>query len=120
MARAWKIGTDGDLAIEGGKIALVDGKEAIAQHVAQRLRLFLGEWPLNTEAGFPYRTIVFVKRPSLPLIKAALRKYIAETPGIREVTEVTLSVDPRSRIATGTYSAVTDLGLLEKQIYTLK
>lgn len=117
--RAFKIGTDGDLAIEGGRFVLIGGLEAVAQNVAQRLRLFQGEWPFDTSAGFPYYQRVFVKNPNLPAIRALVRQAILATPGIREVTELMLTLDARTRIATGTYSAITDLGLLAKQTITI-
>lgn len=119
MNRAFKTDASGDLAIEGGQVQLVDGLESIAQHAAQSLRLFLGEWPFDTTRGFPYYQSVFVKRPSLPAIRAHVRKTLLGVPGIRSVTEVTITVDARTRRATGRYSAITDLGLLEQRAFTL-
>ena len=120
MIRAFKTSATGDLLIEGGKIVLAEGQEAIAQHVAQRLRFFLGEWPFDESIGFPYRQRVFIKNPNLPLIRALVRQHILGTPGVREVTELSLTVDAETRAATGTYSAITDLGLLARQVITLQ
>jgi predicted NUDIX family NTP pyrophosphohydrolase len=119
MNRAFKTSTTGDLSIVGGKVELVSGLESIAQHAAQRLRLFRGEWPFDVGRGFPFREVVFVKKPNLPLIRSEIRKCLLGTPGIRSVTEVTITLNARTRVATGTYSAVTDLGLLERQAITL-
>lgn len=119
MNRAFKTSASGDLAIENGQVQLVDGIESIAQHAGQRLRLFLGEWPFDTTRGFPYYQAVFVKRPSLPAIRASIRAALLDVPGIRSVTEVTITVDARTRRATCRYSAITDLGLLEQQAFDL-
>ena len=119
MNRAFKIDpTTGDLAVEAGRFVLIGGQESIAQHVGQRLRMFLGEWPFDTSLGFPYRQSVFVKNPNLSSIKALVRKHILATPGVREVTSVELALDPLTRKATGTYSAITDDGLLEQQAFS--
>ncbi len=118
-SRAFKLDASGDLAIVGGKLQLTSGLESIAQHVAQKLRLFRGEWPFDLEAGFPYQEVVFVKRPSLPLIRSLVRQTILEVPGVLSVTEITLTMDAKSRTATGHYSAVTDLGLLERQAISI-
>ncbi len=113
------LGSDGDLVISKGQLQLVPKLESIAQAVQCRLRLFQGEWFLDTSIGVPYLQQVFVKGPNLPLVRSLLRKTILETPGVRAVQSLTFDFDRASRNGSGTFTASTDLGLLENQPITL-
>lgn len=108
--RDLKLDSDGDLAIEGGDLALVGGIESIAQHVQIRLRFFLGEWFLDESRGVPFMQRIFVKAPRPGLVQSVVRKTIEGTPGVRAVTELAVTLDPRTRKARVTWRATTDLG----------
>lgn len=102
--------TNGDL-----DIILMDG--AIRQSLLQRLRLFLGEWFLDTSHGVPYFQSILVKNPNLDLIQATIKNVVLSTPGITELltfefdynnaTRV-LSVSFDARSTNGTVIQVTD------------
>jgi hypothetical protein len=108
--RDLKLDSDGDLAIEGGDLALVGGIESIAQHVQIRLRFFLGEWFLDESRGVPFMQRIFVKAPRPGLVQSIVRKTIEGTPGVRAVTELDVSIDARTRKARATWRATADLG----------
>ena len=109
-ARDIKLDGDGDLAIESGDLALVSGRGSVAQHVRIRLRFFLGEWFLDESRGVPFMQRIFVKAPRPGLVQSILRKTIEGTPGVRAVTELAVTIDPRTRKARATWRATTDLG----------
>lgn len=77
----------GTLLLTNGDLTLLDGIEAISQEVTSRLRFFLGEWFLNTDAGIPFFEKILVKNPSLPVIGLLLRKAVLTTPGIKSLTQ---------------------------------
>jgi hypothetical protein len=104
LRRALEIDADnpveGDLFIDPrGQLVLVgDVAETrdleVRQHVRGRLRLFLGEWFLDQRQGFPYFRDVFIKNPNRQSIISSLRRTIRQTPGVAQVDELTLRVDP--------------------------
>lgn len=86
-----------DIGIVGGNLTIVDGTDAIAQHLLIRLRFFKGEYQLDRSIGVPYFEDIFVKNPSLVVVRAIMREVILETPGVLEITRFDLSVDSAIR-----------------------
>lgn len=103
----------GDLFInQTGQLVLVDGPDAVAQHLRGRLRIFLGEWFLDERVGFPYFRDVFIKNPNHASILSSLRRTITGTPGISSVDELTMAVDASRRAVVSFRARLSDGGEL--------
>jgi len=89
-----------DLVLENGDLAIVKKADAIAQHIKQRLRTFLGEWFLDTGAGVPYYEHVNVKNPSPLILDTIFKSMILSTPGVEELLEFDIQLDNATRIMT--------------------
>lgn len=102
---------NGDLLVERGDLALVDGLDAIAQHVAIRLQFFQGEWFLDQRVGIPYFQQVLVKAPNLTAVRSLLRDAVTTTPGVIAIVkfDLELGVDRTLRVD---FDASTDEGPL--------
>ena len=91
----------GDLRLTDGQITLTpDLKTAVAQHIAIRLRMFFGEWFLDTAEGVPYFELILVKNPNLSQISDVFRTVILETPGVAGVDRLALEHDTATRVLT--------------------
>lgn len=87
-----------DLVVEDSDLQLVQLDEAIRQSLFQRLRLFFGEWFLDTSKGVPYYQNIFVKNPNLDVVQATLLNTIQGTPGIEEILNFEYTAyDPATR-----------------------
>ena len=84
---------EGDLRLTDDQLTLVDGADAVSQHLRNRLRFFLGEWFLDRRLGFPFFRDVFIKNPNKRAVRAAFRRTIRDTPGIATVSEIQLTVN---------------------------
>ena len=92
----------GDLAISGGRLRLTElGAESVAQKLRVRLRLFRGEWFMDTSVGVPYYTDVLGRHP-LSAVEALLRQAIVTCPGVKTLESFTFAVNP-DRTATLTF-----------------
>lgn len=107
MARR-SIGPDGDLELLRARPVLVDGSEAVRQRLAARLRLFLGEWFLDTSKGFPWAEVAQLR--SIDLLRQRLIAWAVGTLGVARVLSVALEVDESLRKVTGTMRVQTDSG----------
>ena len=96
---------NGDLDLSDNEAHLVDGDDAIVQHAQIRLRLFRGEWFLDTRVGMPYYEQILVKNPDLVVVRALFRRAILETPGIEEITAFDLQFDASTRRMRLTFTA---------------
>jgi hypothetical protein len=91
----------GDLKLTNGQITLTpDLKTAVAQSIVTRLRMFFGEWFMDTREGVPWIEVVFVKAPSLPRIMSIFRAVILETPGVSSIARLSLDFNKQTRVLT--------------------
>jgi len=100
----------GDLHLDGAAAQLVDGREAIAQHMRIRMRFFLGEWFLDQREGIPFFRDILRKNPSRTLVESIFRQVIVETSGVDLLEKFELSIDAATRTAKVDYTAVTTDG----------
>jgi hypothetical protein len=94
-----------DLSIENGDLVLVDKSDCAAQHVAQRIKLFKGEWFLDLDAGIPWFQDILKKNPNPNLVDGILKNAIIESPDIVELLSFNLDYDTGTRELTVDFSA---------------
>lgn len=73
-----------------------DVPDAVAQAVKTRLKLFTGEWYLDTSDGTPWRTEVLGKYTK-DTYDAVIRSRILGTPGVSELLAYSSAFDGDSR-----------------------
>lgn len=97
---------DGDYTI--GKPFLVDSPQCVAQALLTRLRLWRGEFFLDTTDGTPYLTDVLGKRTGNP--DAAIKQRILGTPNVTAITSYSSGFDGDSRVFTVSCTISTAFG----------
>lgn len=110
----FKLTQDGDLALTD-KVD-ISVTESICQAVRVRLLWFLGEWRLGPDLGFPYFEEVFVKNPNETKIRHYVRETVMEVDGVTNVTDITFSVDKKTRAATIAVSFCTDVETFREEV----
>lgn len=90
----------GDLAFDGVTVAVVEGKDAIAQEIQTRLRWWRGEWFLDTSAGVPYLESILTKGVAEATVRAILLREILAVPGVLRVPSLVVAIDRATRYAT--------------------
>lgn len=87
----------------------IDTAEGVAQAVLTRLRLWAGEWFLDTSEGTPYQQAILGANKSLT-IEPAIRERILETEGVESLESFSMAIDSESRKVTIEASINTDYG----------
>lgn len=100
-----RIAPTGDLDLAGGR-RFVRDRDYIAQKIRQRLLFFRGEWYKDTTLGVPWIQQVFVKNPSLEVIRGLVRTAILAVPGVTSCPTCTIDYDRATRSATITFVCV--------------
>jgi hypothetical protein len=104
----------GDLAIVGADLGLVGGIDAIRQHARMRLQFFLGEWflddPDDPKIGTPLFQKVLIKNPDRSVLLNVFRQRLLGTPGIKDVTSLSLDYEGTTRKLRVAWMATSDLG----------
>jgi hypothetical protein len=104
------LNNDGDIDVTNSDLSIVEGTDAIAQHISIRLQFFRGEWFLDTRLGIPYYQDVLVKNPDLVVIRGIFREVILETPGVQELVTFDTTFDAATRKLTVTFQALLTTG----------
>ncbi|MCB1421738.1 MAG: hypothetical protein KDJ69_04585 [Nitratireductor sp.] len=81
------------------ELVMIDNAHAVAQHVGQRIHTFWGEWYLDQEIGIQWLQEVMGKRDTRAQLvaEALLRTEIMATPGVRDIVEMELVTDLKTR-----------------------
>jgi hypothetical protein len=93
-----RLSPTGDMMFGQGLANYARRAEACAQNVRTRLRLVLGEWFLDDDAGVPYLEQVFAPRVPLATVEAVLKGIILATTDVQAVLAFTMSLDRATRI----------------------
>jgi hypothetical protein len=96
----------GDIDLSTGDVMLVDGADAIIQHLHIRLRFFLGEWFLDTRLGVPYFQKLLGHRIDNALIQSIFRKAVLGTPGVKAVRSLSVDFENDTRKLFIRFSAI--------------
>ncbi len=105
--------TNGDLEIgDDGDLIIIDGIDAIAQHLRIRFNFFFGEWFLNRLLGVRWFEEVLIKAPDLNVVQSLLRDVILTTPGVLEITRFVIDFDGVTRRLSLDFDANTTEGPL--------
>ncbi len=105
-----KLNDSWDIDVSGTDLVLTSGREAIAQHIAQRLKTFTGEWFMDTRLGIPYFQQVFKKQPNMTVLDTIFKSEIVNTPGVLELTAFYIGIDRKTRELSISFSARTEDG----------
>ena len=90
-----KLDKDGDYQIGHGNLDFFqDVPEAVGQLVMTRLKLWRGQWFIDTEEGTPWLQQILGKRMA---VEAAVRARVLGTQGVTEITEFTMQINPDTR-----------------------
>jgi len=86
-----------DLVLVDNDLVMLDGAERVRQNLAIKLKLWSGEWFLDTEFGTPYLTEILGKQISLAGAVAALKKSISDVDGVQSITRFEFDFNRSSR-----------------------
>lgn len=101
-----------DLAINGLDLAVIKGADRVRQNLLIKLRLWTGEWFLDTEFGTPYIEQILGKRLSLNGAVAALKTSILEVADVTDISAFTYAFDRSARKLTVNFEVATPFGLI--------
>lgn len=91
-----------------------DQPEAVAQAVLTRLRLWVGEWFIDTTEGTPYQQAVLGMHTQ-KTAEPAIRARILDTQGVTSIQEFSMVRDPDTRRATFSATINTEYGSVAVQ-----
>jgi len=106
--------TDGhDLAISDFDLLIIDGAEQVKQQLLIKLKLWTGEWFLDTEFGTPYLQDILGKQLTLSGAVAAIRKSILEVSGVRSIDSFSFNFNRQMRTLQVEFEVTTPYGIME-------
>lgn len=105
--------TSHDLDTSSLDLKLVDKAEQVRQQLLIKLKLWRGEWFLDTEFGTPYLQQILGKQLTLSGALAALRKSILEVEGVRQILSFSYRFNNSTRTLEVEFTADTPYGIVE-------
>lgn len=108
-----RLNADHDLDVSMLDLRLVDKTEQVRQQLLIKLRLWVGEWFLDTDFGTPYLQEILGKQLTLSGAITALRNSILEVEGVRTITEFEYNFSAQDRKLDVSFVVDTPYGLIE-------
>jgi hypothetical protein len=105
-----KLTNSHDLSVENFDLVLVDGRERVRQQVLIKLKLWRGEWFLDTEFGTPWLQSILGKQVSLSGVLSAIQASVLAVRDVRRFLEFTYNFDRRQRTLTVDFTIDTNFG----------
>lgn len=108
--RVRSLSSDGDMTFgNGGLNFYADCSEAVLQCVYTRLKLWLGEWFLDTSEGTDWEGKCLGKN-SASSGAAEIRRVILATAGVKSIDSLEININPDQRAVSVEGSITTDYG----------
>ena len=107
------LNTAHDIDTQALDMRLVNGGERVKQQLTIKLKLWQGEWFLDTEFGTPYLQEILGKQLTLSGAIAAIRKSIMEVEGVLQITSFNYTFINSERRLSLSFEARTPYGLVE-------
>jgi len=105
--------TTHDLVFKNNDLALVRDADKLVQKLKQRLLFFQGDWFLDTSAGLPYFSDIFVKQPNINDVDSIFKVEIVETEDVQELLSFTSSFENDVRKYSLKFSVGSPFGIIE-------
>ena len=86
---------------QSGNLQVVEGAEAVGQHIRQRLKTYSGEWFLDTAAGVAWLDEVLGKNYDPSLAEALIKTEVLNTDGVTEITSFSANFNRERRELSG-------------------
>lgn len=102
-----------DLDTSSLDLKLIDAAEQVRQQLLIKLKLWRGEWFLDTEFGTPYLQSILGKQLTLSGALTALRTSILEVEGVTQILSFNYNFNNSSRKLDIQFSANTPYGIIE-------
>ena len=90
------LGTGNDIVIEDNDFSLITGRDEIGQVLKQKLKLFLGEFFLDTTKGIDYFGAILGKNKNPAQIDTIFKEAIVSSRGIIELISYKTDITDRS------------------------
>lgn len=97
----------GDLDLSGSTLHWATGAEYVRQTIDTRLKMFLGEWFLDTRQGFPWFEEILDKKPVPGKLDALVRRTLLGTPEVADLLLLTVEFDRDTRTSKVVYRVKT-------------
>lgn len=101
---------DGDLVISGGRFVWLYGIDACKQRLELSLRLDLGSWFLNPDAGVDWWGIYDAKYVSDRLIRSEVERVLNADPEVTGIESLDIGFDKATRKVTVSFELDTIYG----------
>lgn len=83
--RSLELDHAGDIVVRNYSLSVVDTARAVEQAIQSRLRLFLGEWFLNTSRGVEYFEQILIKQPNRANVQSIIKREILLSPRVLSI-----------------------------------
>lgn len=102
-----------DLVVSNFDLSIIEGAERVRQNLVIKLRLWTGEWYLDTDFGTPYLQSILGKQITLGGAVAALKKSILEVDSVEKINSFNFNFDRRTRKFTVDFEVSTPFGIVQ-------
>lgn len=104
-----------------GDLEMVSDGEEVVQHIQQRLRTYLGEWPYDLSVGVPWFQQILGARSNYQrgFSEQVLKTEILETPGVTRFVYFDFSFNEANRIGAFRFHVDTIYGSIGETVFDI-
>jgi len=102
--KTFQLDENGDRIITGGRVAMITGKECVAQRLKNSIRLDKGSWFLDTDKGIEWPDILGYKSVSTRVIYSRVLNILKSDSEVSSVNSIDITADRSERALSITFS----------------
>lgn len=92
-----EVNENGLVMTDQGDLSILSDLDALVQKITRKLKLWKGEYFLDTSAGIPYKEQIFDRPIDAGIASTIITSQITDETEVTEVTNITIDLDPSTR-----------------------
>ena len=111
MSQTLKLTDDYNFLFENNNLVLATGTDALIDRLKTNLKLYKGDWYLDTNLGVPYIEKVFKKQTNVGALYSIFGNIILGTEGVKSINKLQFDQDKETRKLIVTFNITSDEGV---------
>lgn len=112
----FKIDSNGNVDVSKKALVIIDGLDALKEHIQQKYSMFLTEYFLDERAGIPYYENILIKGYNPFNVETILKRVLYNIDEVYSIDSFVIDFDKENRKANVSFTCTSQFGTITDEV----